>query len=76
MENKLIMFGSVTPMTRARELLRRHGIRGVTVRTPAALRRGSCGYSLRLPAGDADSAAELLRRSRIPFNGVAAADLS
>ena len=28
MENKLIMFGSMTPMMRARELLRRHGIRG------------------------------------------------
>ena len=25
MENKLIMFGSMTPMMRARELLRRHG---------------------------------------------------
>ena len=33
MENKLIMFGSMTPMMRARELLRRHGIRGITVRT-------------------------------------------
>ena len=45
MENKLIMFGSMTPMMRARELLRRHGIRGITVRTPAHLRRNNRAHS-------------------------------
>ena len=72
MENKLIMFGSMTSVMRARELLRRHGIRSVTVRTPSNLRRGSCGYSLRL--GDTERAVALLRQNRVPFVGVAAAD--
>ena len=76
MENKLIMFGSMTPVMRARELLRRHGIRGITVRTPAHLRRGSCGYSLKLSAGSAERATQLLRENRIPLVGVAAADYS
>ena len=76
MENKLIMFGSMTPMMRARELLRRHGIRGITVRTPAHLRRSSCGYSLKLRSDSAERAAQLLRENRIQFVGVAAADYS
>ncbi len=76
MENKLIMFSSMTPMMRGRELLRRHGIHGVTVRTPAHLRRGSCGYSLRLSAESAERAVELLRKNRIPFDGAATVDFS
>ena len=64
MENKLIMFGSMTPMMRARELLRRHGIRGITVRTPAHLRRGSCGYSLLVKRGF-DEAVSLIKNENI-----------
>ncbi len=72
MDNKLIMFGSMTSVMRARELLRRHGIRSITVRTPANLRRGSCGYSLKV--GDSERAVSLFRQNRVTFVGVAAAD--
>lgn len=73
MENNLILFGSMTAMMRARDLLRKNGIRSATVRTPAAYRRGSCGYSLRV-SRDIDRAVGMLKQQRIPVLGVAAVD--
>jgi len=73
MENNLIQFGSMTAMMRAREILRRHRIRSVTIRTPAALRNGSCGYSLKLNH-DLKRAVALLRQNRVPYIGVDADD--
>ncbi|MER2079908.1 MAG: DUF3343 domain-containing protein [Ruminococcus sp.] len=73
MEKNLMVFSSMTAVMKARELLRRSGIRSATVRTPASLRRGSCGYSLRVPYRY-ERAAELLREKNIPFVGASAVD--
>ena len=48
MEN-IITFASVTNAMKAKELLRQHRIASRVIRTPAKLRRGSCGYSLVIP---------------------------
>lgn len=73
MENNLMIFSSMTAVMKARELLRRHGIRAMTVRTPAALRRGSCGYSLRVPHRY-EQAAELIKQHNISFVGASEVD--
>ena len=73
MENNLMTFSSMTAVMKARELLRRSGIRSATVRTPASLRRGSCGYSLRIPQRY-EKAAALLNKHNIPFTGASEVD--
>ena len=70
----LIMFTSVTPVMRSREILRRHRINAKVVRTPMNLRNKSCGYSL-LINNDFDNAVDILGRFQIPFLGTAAVDL-
>ena len=73
MENNLMTFSSMTAVMKARELLRRNGIRAVTIRTPASFRRGSCGYSLRVPQRY-ERAAELLNQHNISFVGASTVD--
>lgn len=70
----MIIFDSMTPLMRARELLSRHGIMTRVIRTPSSLRRGSCGSSLLVRRG-LDRAVVLLRQRRIPFVRTAEADL-
>ena len=72
MEN-IITFASVTNAMKAKDLLRQHRIASRVIRTPAKLRRGSCGYSLVIPKRFSE-AAELVRSSRIPYRGIYAAD--
>ncbi len=62
----IITFASVTHAMKARELLRRHRISANLIRTPAKLRRGSCGYSLVIPRQFAQAAA-LVRDNRLPY---------
>lgn len=73
MDNHYIQFGSMTHAMKAKELLTKHHIRARLVRTPEALRRRSCGYSLQLTQ-DYDRAMSLLRQHRIPIAGTSAAD--
>ena len=68
MEN-IITFASVTNAMKAKELLRQHRIASRVIRTPAKLRRGSCGYSLVIPKRFSE-AAELVERSGIPYRGI------
>ena len=69
MDNRIITFTSMTNAMRARDLLRKHRFSARLVRTPARLRKGSCGYSLVIPK-HFDEAAELIRGSRIPYRGI------
>ncbi len=68
MEN-IITFASMTNAMKARELLRGHKIPTRLIRTPAPLRKGSCGYSLVVP-NRFTRAAELLQMKGIPYKGV------
>ncbi len=72
MEN-IITFVSVTNAMKAKELLRANGIFSRVIRTPARLRKGSCGYSLVVPKNFA-RAAELIKNSKIPYKGIFADD--
>ena len=75
MNNNLILFPSMTAVLKAREVLRRRGINSRVIRTPANLRRRSCGYSLLVKRGF-DEAVILIKNENIKTVGIAAVDLS
>ncbi|HCA04752.1 MAG TPA: hypothetical protein DEO32_02520 [Ruminococcaceae bacterium] len=75
MNNNLILFPSMTAVLKAREILRRQGISSRVIRTPANLRRRSCGYSL-LVRRSFEDAVSLIKTGKIRTVGVAAVDLS
>ena len=75
MNNNLILFPSMTAVLKAREVLRRRGINSRVSRTPANLRRRSCGYSLLVKRGF-DEAVSLIKNENIKTVGIAAVDLS
>lgn len=75
MNNNLILFPSMTAVLKAREVLRRRGINSRVIRTPANLRRRSCGYSLLVKRGF-DEAVSLIKNKNIKTVGIAAVDLS
>ncbi len=75
MNNNLILFPSMTAVLKAREVLRRRGINSRVIRTPANLRRRSCGYSLLVKRGF-DEAVSLIKNENIKTVGIAAVDLS
>ena len=75
MNNNLILFPSMTAVLKAREVLRRRGINSRVIRTPANLRRRSCGYSLLVMRGF-DEAISLIKNENIKTVGIAAVDLS
>jgi len=75
MNNNLILFPSMTAVLKAREVLRRRGINSRVIRTPANLRRRSCGYSLLVKRGF-DEAISLIKNENIKTVGIAAVDLS
>ena len=68
MEN-IITFASMTAAMKARDALKQNRIFSRVIRTPAKLRRGSCGYSLVIPNRFSE-AAQLVRGSRIPYRGI------
>lgn len=74
MNNNLILFPSMTAVLKGREVLRRHGFFSKVIRTPANLRRRSCGYSL-LVKKDFDYAVTLIKNANVKTVGVAAVDL-
>ena len=74
MNNNLILFPSMTAVLKAREVLRRRGINSRVIRTPANLRRRSCGYSLLVKRGF-DEAVSLIKNENIKTVGIAAVDL-
>lgn len=75
MEKNLIMFNSMTSAMRCKELLSRHGVASRVIRTPANLRRKSCGHSL-LVKKDFKKAMEIIKKHDVKILGVAAADVS
>ena len=75
MNNNLILFPSMTAVLKARDVLRRRGINSRVIRTPANLRRRSCGYSLLVKRGF-DEAVSLIKKENIKTVGIAAVDLS
>ena len=72
MEN-IITFASMTAAMKARDALKQNRISSRVIRTPAKLRRGSCGYSLTVPKRFSD-AVEIIRERNIPYKGVYAGD--
>ena len=72
MEN-IITFASMTNAMKARELLQKQRIFSRMIRTPARLRRGSCGYSLVVPK-HFTRAVELLQSKGVPYKGIFADD--
>lgn len=72
MEN-IIIFASMTAAMKARDALKQNRISSRVIRTPAKLRRGSCGYSLIVPKRFPD-AVEIIRERGIPFKGIHAGD--
>ena len=75
MEKNLITFNNMTNLMKAKELLRQNNIRSRTVRTPAKLSNGSCGYSLQINK-DFEKAFELIRSRNIKVLGASAVDYS
>ncbi len=61
-----ITFRSITYAQRAQNLLDRRGIRSYLYRTPKAMAKGGCGYSLRV--NDA-SGVTAVREAGIPYLG-------
>ncbi len=73
--DNLIIFGSMTPALRARDILKKAGIHSRLVRTPSKPGKKNCGYSLAVDS-NIDKAVSLIKEKRIPFSGTAAADHS
>ena len=66
----LITFRSVTFAQRAERVLQHEYIFCQLQRTPKLLTVRGCGYCLRLPEKDVQSAVEILRREQIPYGKV------
>lgn len=73
MENNLITFNSMTPVMRSRDVLIQNGISSKIVRTPAQLRKKSCGYSL-LVKKELDRALDIIKGANIHYIGTSAVD--
>ncbi len=73
--DNLIIFGSMTPALKARDILKSAGIQSKLVRTPSKPGKKNCGFSLSV-SSDLDRAVSLLQEKRIPFSGTSAADFS
>ncbi len=59
-----ITFRSITYAQRAQRLLGNQGIRSYLYRTPKAMAKGGCGYSLRTNTADAVTA---LQQAQLPY---------
>ena len=70
MNHCLITFRSITPAQRAEGLLRRSGINCAIRRTPRWMEEQGCGYSIRLPLEDAESAMSILQANRLAYRKV------
>ena len=65
-----ITFPSVTGAMEGKKLLDRRGIRASLLRTPEALRKRGCGYSLRLSQGAEAEAKALLEGWGIKYERI------
>ena len=70
MNRNFITFRSITPAQQAQRLLRREGVETLLQRTPRHMEQQGCGYCLRLRPEQTGLAAELLRRSGVPFRRI------
>ena len=70
MDFSLFTFRSITPAQRAETVLKQGHIRCSLERTPKWMEQQGCGYSLRLRAMDAPTAAGILRSNKIPYRKV------
>ena len=73
MENNLIIFDSITPVMKSRDLLKNHRISSRSVRTPAKLRKKSCGYSLYVK-NDFSDALKIIKDNNVRYIGTSAVD--
>lgn len=73
MENNLIIFDSITPVMKSRDLLKSHRIASRIVRTPAKLREKSCGYSLYVKNEFGD-ALKIIKDNNVRYIGTSAVD--
>lgn len=71
MENKLIMFPTITSAMKAREILGKHSILSMLQRTPMNLKVTSCGYSLYIQGENINKAIEILNMYQIKHLGIA-----
>ena len=63
-------FRSITTAQRGQRICNEAGIGSYLMRTPKQLARQGCGYSLKIPADQAQSAANLLRQANISFQRI------
>lgn len=63
-------FRSVTAAQSAAKRLEQAGIAAAMLRTPRALQKQGCGYSLRVRAGQFSEARALLTRLSVPFQRI------
>ncbi len=74
MENKLIMFPTITSAIKARDMLGKHSILSILQRTPMNLKVTSCGYSLYVQGENIKEAIEILKMHNIKHLGIARSD--
>lgn len=74
MENKLIMFPTITLAIKARGILSENSIISILERTPMNLKVTSCGYSLYVQGKDAEKALTVLKNHNIKHLGLARRD--
>lgn len=70
MKNQFITFRSVTFAQRGERILKQAGIDCVLRRTPKAMTKQGCGYSLQLRERDAAEAIVLLQNAQLPMGKV------
>ena len=70
MKDCFITFRTVTPAQRGEGILRRAGVDCMLRRTPRWMEEQGCGYSLRLPGTQAQTACEILKEQGIAYRKV------
>ncbi len=74
MENKLIMFPTITSAIKARDFLKQYSILSMLERTPMNLKVTSCGYSLYVQGENIEKALQILKKHNIKHLGTARRD--
>lgn len=73
--DNLIALSSVTNAMRARDLLKKHGIKSQVTRIPSSYNKGQCSYGLKINSRLYE-AVDILRDNNIKISGRALEDLN
>ena len=74
MENKLIMFPTITSAIKARDILNKYNILSFLERTPMNLKVTSCGYSLNVQGENIEKALSVLQKHNVKHLGTSTRD--